>query len=191
MDKCIRIPQFAKGCHSTEERGHVSSQMYLLVLKPWGTGWDLGLLGRGHGRAYPSFPNLGKTLVWFKLNERPESVGRLVVIAKADTVSSATVGGQIKPLPGEEVVILLCASIKDKIGVTFLFHCCICSSSVNSEENHSLLCECSMAELCGTSFLRVIRVKIMFIASKWFILMSGVMENWQSFQIFNLLEGNL
>lgn len=117
--------------------GHVSSQIYLLVLKPWGTDWDLGLLGRGHGMEYPSFPNPGKTLVWFKLNEHPERMRRLLVTAKADIVSSssATVVGQIKPLPGEEVIIPLCASIKDKIGVTFLFHCCICSSNVNSHQN--------------------------------------------------------
>lgn len=93
------------------------------------------MLGRGHGREYPSFLNPGKTLVWFKLNEHPEGMGKLLVIAKADIVSSTTVVGQIKSLPGEEVVILLCASIKDKMGVTFLFHCYICSSNVNSEEN--------------------------------------------------------
>lgn len=100
---------------------------------------------------YPSFPNPGKTFVWFKLNEHPERVGRLVVTAKADIVSSssATVVGQIKPLPGEEVVIPMCASTKDKIGVAFLFPCCICSSNVNSKRIHSLLCECSMSELCG------------------------------------------
>lgn len=48
-----------------------------------------------------------------------------------------------------------------------------------------------MFELCGICFLRVIRVKIMLIAPKWFILMSGVMEDWLSFQILNLLGGNL
>lgn len=86
---------------------------------------------------YPSFPNPGKTLVWFKLKEHPEEMGKLLVIAKADIVSSssATVVGQIKPLPGEEVVIPLCASIKDNIEVTVLLHCYICSSNENSQEN--------------------------------------------------------
>lgn len=90
------------------------------------------MLGRGHGRECPFFPSPGKILVSFKLNGHPERMGRFLVIAKADVVSSATVVGQIKPLPGEEVVIPLCASRKDKIGVTFLFHCSICSSNVNS-----------------------------------------------------------
>lgn len=65
---------------------------------------------------YPSFPNPGKTLVRFKLNEHPEGMGRLLLTAKADIVSSsfATVLGQIKPLLGEEVIIPVCASIKDK-----------------------------------------------------------------------------
>lgn len=91
---------------------------------------------------YPSFPNPGKTLVRFKLNEHPEGMGRLLLTARADIVSSsfATVLGQIKPLPGEEVIIPVCASIKDKTGrVTFLFHCCICVITSDSDSHQNSL----------------------------------------------------